>query len=235
MKLISIIGIGLAGVLALAAYGQTGQATKGGHAQENVVDASGNLRVPADYRTRYQFLGTWAIAADAGQGAKEMHNVYASPGTIAAYEDSGHFPDGAVLVKEVFATATAPMTTGTVSHVETLKGWFVMVKDSKNSHPGNALWGNGWGWSWLSCAQEPAPTLGCRASCLDDAHCSRHASRSSLLEDTHEPGARCRTEHFNFATFPLKRQMTEEKIIYEGDCGDGPGCRNGRDETGGSA
>ena len=35
------------------------------------------------------------------------------------------------------------MTTGTVSHARTLKGWFVMVKDSKNSHPGNVLWG-GW-------------------------------------------------------------------------------------------
>jgi hypothetical protein len=34
-------------------------------------------------------------------------------------------------VKEVFATATGPMTTGTVSHVETLEGWFVMVKDFK--------------------------------------------------------------------------------------------------------
>jgi len=31
---------------------------------EKVVDASGNLRVPADYRTTYQFLGSWAVAAD---------------------------------------------------------------------------------------------------------------------------------------------------------------------------
>ena len=133
------------------------QATKGGHAQQNVVDASGNLRVPADYRTSYQFLGTWSIAADTGQGAKAIHDVYASPGTIAAYQNSGHFPDGTVLVKEVFTTATAPMTTGTVSHVETLKGWFVMVKDSKDSHPGNALWGNGWGWSWFD-ADQPTRT-----------------------------------------------------------------------------
>jgi hypothetical protein len=96
MKLINIIGIGLAGALALAAYGQTGRAAKSGHAQQNVVDASANLRVPADYRTRYQFLGTLAVAANTGQGAKEMHDVYASPGTIAAYEDSGHFPDNAV-------------------------------------------------------------------------------------------------------------------------------------------
>ena len=31
-----------------------------------VVDASGNLRVPGDYRTAYQFLGSWAVAADQG-------------------------------------------------------------------------------------------------------------------------------------------------------------------------
>jgi len=43
-------------------------------------------------------------------------------------------------VKEVYDAATAPMTTGIVSHVQTLKGWFVMVKDDKNSHPGNLLW-----------------------------------------------------------------------------------------------
>jgi hypothetical protein len=167
MKVMSIIGIGLAGVLAVTTYGQTARGTKGVQAQQNVVDARGNLRVPTDYRTRYQFLGTWAVAADAGQGAKQMHQVYASPGTVAAYEDSGHFPDGAVLVKEVFETATKPMTTGTVSHVETLKGWFVMVKDSKNRHPGNALWGNGWGWSWFD-ADQPTRTTSTdfRKDCL---------------------------------------------------------------------
>src|SRR5262249_28070045 len=72
----------------------------------NVVDAAGHLRVPADYRTLYQALGSWAIAADSGQGSKEMHAVYASPGAIDAYRKTGHFPDGAVLVKEVFETST---------------------------------------------------------------------------------------------------------------------------------
>ena len=67
------------------------------------------------------------------------------------------FPDGTVLVKEVFEAATKPMTTGTVSHVERLKGWFVMVKDSKNRHAGKALWGNGWGWSWFD-ADQPTRT-----------------------------------------------------------------------------
>ncbi len=49
------------------------------------------------------------------------------------------FPDGAVLVKEVFDTATDPMTTGIVSRATTLKGWFVIVKDSKNSYPQSSL------------------------------------------------------------------------------------------------
>src|SRR3954452_15720764 len=94
-----------------------------------VVDASGNLRVPSDYRTAYQFLGSWAVAADQGEGSKEIHVVYASPGTIAAYRNDGRFPDGSVLVKEVFDATTEAMTTGSVSHVQTLKGWFVMVRD----------------------------------------------------------------------------------------------------------
>ena len=55
--------------------------------------------------------------------------VYASPGTIAAYRKDGHFPDGTVLVKEVFKTTTKDMTTGTVSSAGTLAGWFVMVKE----------------------------------------------------------------------------------------------------------
>jgi hypothetical protein len=78
----------------------------------NVVDAAGHPRVPADYRTLYQALGSWAIVANSGQGSKEMYTVYASPGAIDSNRKTGHFPDGAVLVKEVFATSTNEMTTG---------------------------------------------------------------------------------------------------------------------------
>jgi hypothetical protein len=48
----------------------------------------------------YQFLGSWAVSANQGQGSKELHLVYASPGTVAAYNKNGRFPDGTVLVKE---------------------------------------------------------------------------------------------------------------------------------------
>jgi Cytochrome P460 len=158
--LVSLATVGAAGLalLSSAADGQTGpRMSRGDGKLETAVDAQGNLHVPSDYRAVYEFLGTWAIAADKGAGSSEMHDVYATPGTIAAFHNSSHFPDGTVLIKEVYQASTAPMTTGTVSHAQTLKGWFVMVKDSKNSHPGNLLWGGGWAWSWFD-AGNPTKT-----------------------------------------------------------------------------
>jgi hypothetical protein len=152
-KIITVVGLLSLLAISLAAYEQTGKtAATNDPKTEAVVDANGNLRVPADYRAVYQFLGSWAVAADQGQGSKEIHVVYAAPDAIAAYRKDGRFPDGSALVKEVFEATTVAMTTGTVSHAQQLKGWFVMVKDSKNSHAGNRLWGEGWGWSWFDAA-----------------------------------------------------------------------------------
>src|ERR1700732_3766436 len=153
MKTIDVAGIGIAAISAMVAIAAHGQmdtsASRNGPKAEACVDATGNLHVPDAYRTTYQSLGTWAVAADQGQGSKELHVVYASPGTIDAYRKDGHFPDNTVLVKEVYQAATAQMTTGTFSHEDTLKGWFVMAKDNNGRHPGNPLWGDGWGWSWF--------------------------------------------------------------------------------------
>ena len=151
MRFIAISTLSLAGLLALvslSADGQTSPEPKD-PAAKAVADASGNLRVPAGYRTSYQFLGSWAVADKPGGSPTQLHVVYASPGTIAAYRKEKRFRDGSVLVKEIFQTATAPMKTGTVSRAQKLKGWFVMVKDSNKSHPDNPLWGDGWGWSWF--------------------------------------------------------------------------------------
>jgi hypothetical protein len=49
---------------------------------EAVADANGNLHVPDAYRTTYQFLGTWAVAADQGHGSAELHVVYAFKGCV---------------------------------------------------------------------------------------------------------------------------------------------------------
>jgi hypothetical protein len=125
------------------------------------VDAAGHLRVPADYRTLYQALGSWAIAADSGEGSKEMHAVHASPGAIDAYRKTGYFPDGAVRVKEVFATSTNEMTTGIVSHADKLKGWFVIAKTARRLIPATgcgATGGDGRGSTRTSRSRLPLPT-----------------------------------------------------------------------------
>ena len=139
-------------LISAAPVGRASATDEPGQATNAIADAEGALRVPADYRSMYEYLGSWAVAADPGPGSKQLHSVYASPGAVAAFRTNGHFPDGAVLVKEVYETATSPMTTGTVSHAETLAGWFVMVKDSKSTHPHNKLWGSGWAWSWFDAA-----------------------------------------------------------------------------------
>ena len=161
-KTIIFAGIGVAGIsamVALAADGQTGTTTSGNEPKaEAVADGTGNLHVPDAYRTTYQALGSWAVASDQGRGSKELHVVFASPGAVAAYLKDGGFADGAVLVKEVFQAATTQMTTGSVSRAETLKGWFVMVKDSNGRYAGNKLWGDGWGWSWFDAANPSKTT-----------------------------------------------------------------------------
>ena len=106
-------------LISLTIVGRAGAAADPSPETDAVADAEGALRVPADYRSMYEYLGSWAVAADKGEGSKQLHSVYASPGAVAAFRKDGHFPDGAVLVKEVYETATSPMTTGTVSHAET--------------------------------------------------------------------------------------------------------------------
>ena len=161
MKIVVVLGAAMAGLSvigAVTAYAQADKRSQYEGTAAAVVDETGNLRVPSDYRTTYQMLGSWAVAKDDGPGSKGLHVVYASPGTIAAYRKDGHYPDGTVLVKEVFNTATNEMTTGTVSSAGTLVGWFVMVKDRVGRFPENKLWGDGGGWSWFDAANPQKTT-----------------------------------------------------------------------------
>lgn len=163
MKAFRLFSLGISGagaVIAIAVLSSMQAATvigSGSHT-DAAVDTQGRLHVPRDYQTTYQSLGSWAVATDEGRGSKELHVVLASPGSIEAYRKGGRFPDGTVLVKEVFNTATKEMTTGTVSRAEKLKGWFVMVKGSAGRYPANALWGDGWGWSWFDAADPTKST-----------------------------------------------------------------------------
>ena len=123
------------------------------------VDADGAISIPKDFRS-WHFLGTWAVATDVDgeAGSKGFHSVYTQPETVAAFRSNGKFPDGAVLVKELFKATTNDMTTGEISYATETEGWFVMIKDTKGRFKGNGLWGDGWGWALFN-ADDPATTV----------------------------------------------------------------------------
>jgi hypothetical protein len=69
MRIVSALGIALAGLSvigAVTAYGQIDTLSQYGGTTAAVVDHKGNLSVPADYQAAYQMLGSWAVAADDG-------------------------------------------------------------------------------------------------------------------------------------------------------------------------
>jgi len=109
-----------------------------------LVDKAGNIRKPADFRDRYPTLGTYFVLDPKGN---QMHATHASPGAAEYYRKNGKFADGTVLVKEIFATNHAQMTTGDSHWATATQIWFIMVKDEKGRYPGNPLWGDGWGWA----------------------------------------------------------------------------------------
>jgi hypothetical protein len=75
MKITGVIVLAL--LVLLPVRWQPGATAANDPTTEKVVDISGSLRVPGDYRTAYQSLGSWAVAADHGEGSKEIHIVYA--------------------------------------------------------------------------------------------------------------------------------------------------------------
>ena len=100
----------------------------------DLVDNTGNIRKPADFRDLYQELGVYT-PVDLNNNT-EMHYTYAPPGTAEYYRKTGKFADGTILVKEVFATDHAQLTTGDAHWATQTKVWFVMIKDEKGRYPG---------------------------------------------------------------------------------------------------
>ncbi len=146
MKQVVIIGtILILGLGSLAGWAMTNEAKP---FAPNVHHKTGAISVPENYR-EWPTLGTWAHAKVEGvPGLQECHVVYTQPDTIKYYKEKNRFPDGAVLVKELLNAETMPMTTGpAVSHATTLKGWFVLVRDTNGRFKESSLWGDGWGWS----------------------------------------------------------------------------------------
>ena len=139
------ISILIAALVVLTGHQPINSQTVGSHNGFDLVDKTGNIRKPADIRDLYQLLGTYDVLLN--PKGEEMHVTYASPGSAQYYRKNGKFADGTVLVKEVFGTDHASMTTGDAHWASDTKVWFVMITDEKNRYPSNPLWGDGWGWA----------------------------------------------------------------------------------------
>jgi hypothetical protein len=122
------------------------------------VDDAGGITLPdpMTVRAKWSFLGTWVVQGI--DSVEEFHSVYTQPGTIGAFRETGDFPDGAVLVKEVRKAAHGSRTTGEVAWNGEEVLWFVMIKDRKGRFPDNAIWAEGWAWA-LFLAEDPATNV----------------------------------------------------------------------------
>jgi hypothetical protein len=147
---ISLVALGVAAaVLYVGSQTSAGQQSVSSSAAAlgKYVDQDGTIHLPEDYRLTWVHLGSWFVEGQSG-GAGQVHDVYTEPETVAAFRNSGKWPAGATLVKEIRASEKGKMTTGNVHWDGPIKQWFVMVKDKdkKQSFPGNPNWGLGWGW-----------------------------------------------------------------------------------------
>ena len=110
------------------------------------VDDEGNISFPTGFRTSMVHLGSWFVPEGDASG---FHDVYTEKATVEAFRETGKFPNGATLVKELRASNSGTYTTGAgVSYAtDGLKQWFVLIKDAKGRFGDNPLWGDGWGWA----------------------------------------------------------------------------------------
>ena len=153
------------------------------HAWRDMISPDGEIQMPeVDFRKDWATLGTWSIVDDDGR-VTDQHVVYSQPGTVAAFRETGKFPDGAVLIKELLSTDSEYLTTGNAAWATEVSGWFVMIKDTEGRFPDNPLWGNGWGWAYFESANAKQTTtesfrdgcLGCHIPAKDTDWIYEHA------------------------------------------------------------
>lgn len=112
----------------------------------SVVDHAGTITLPQNYRSQWSHIGSWLIADPKAPG-HGFHDVYMQPNAVEHYRNTGQFPDGAVIVKEVRKTEEGTKTTGPAHWAGEINIWFVMVKDTKGRFAHSPHWSNGWGWA----------------------------------------------------------------------------------------
>ncbi len=142
---LALLTMGTSALLAMGTSG-TAEAEAPLDGFERFVGPGGSFHFEGETaRDGLAHLGSWFVPAGEAAG---FHHVYTQPEAIAAYRETGVFPDGAVLLKELRGFSRANYTTGSdVASPSAPTQWFLMVKDAEGRNAENPLWREGWGWA----------------------------------------------------------------------------------------
>jgi cytochrome c len=100
--------LGLTGILFAYQSQASDLATK---TYTTYVNKTGEISLPENYRPNWSHLGSWAVN-DANAPGHGFHDVYTQPEVVKAFRETGQFPDGTVLVKEIRKIISRTLTTG---------------------------------------------------------------------------------------------------------------------------
>lgn len=132
----------------------------------------GELQRPVGFR-EWVYVGTPVTPNDMNNGKApfpEFHNVYVDPSTWSQWKETGRFPDGAVVIKELISVGSKKAVSGNGYFMGEYIGLEAAIKSSSDfpDEPGN--------WAYFSFStpdhetlkgsSEPFPTSSCN-SCHD--------------------------------------------------------------------
>ncbi len=156
----------LASALLVSTVGLTGLWTFTAHAQDGAINMAsfngdGSVNQPVGWR-KWVFVGA-PLTPNALNGGKapfpEFHNVYVEPSAFAAYEETGKWPEGTQIAKELTSihqnnnddVGASLEVSGRGYQQGEFQGLELTVKDSKrfSDMPG--------GWAYFSFGHKPEP------------------------------------------------------------------------------
>jgi hypothetical protein len=135
----------------------------------------GKMKLPTGYR-EWVFLGS-PVTPNALNGGKatfpEFHNVYVERSNFEAYQKTGDFPEGTVIVKELVLLQKPTFPDGS-QQAPSGRGYFdgafncmdVSVKDTKKYAESN-----GWGYYTFGHHPEPCEATAAKSSVAECAGC----------------------------------------------------------------
>jgi hypothetical protein len=131
-------------------------------------DDENALFLPQGYRS-WIYVGTTVTPNDMNDGKAafpEFHVVYMDPASFKVYQNSGEFPDGAILVKETLSVGSKQASSGNGYFMGDYVGLFAEVKDSNrfSEEPDH--------WAFFTFREKPDEPVKERAKAHPTASCS---------------------------------------------------------------